>query len=137
MVFALFLAGKFRKISLKIFEQEMTKIFEIFSKYFWPKITWPYHMIFKEHIRNMWSFTRKAEGNILKSVFCWFETNDEKNLRRNKAIFIMFGTFFKNFIKFDEFENLNSNSKFSKNAMIWKFSDVWIFCSDSNLIIVF
>jgi hypothetical protein len=95
--------------------------FRNISKYFWLKITKPCHMIFQIAYKNMRSPTRKVKVAIWKSVFRWFETNNEKKWSKNRTFFIIFGTFFKNFSKFDEFEMLNSNSKFSKRSIIPKF----------------
>jgi hypothetical protein len=61
VTFSIVSAGEFRKISLKIFEQEIRKIFKIFPNIFDQKS--------QNNIKDMWSPTRKVKLAILKSVF--------------------------------------------------------------------
>ena len=55
VAFAIFSAGEFKKISLKMFELEMRKISEIFSNSFDQKSQKNGIWFFKEHIKNMWN----------------------------------------------------------------------------------
>jgi hypothetical protein len=77
VAFSIFSADDSRKI---IFEQEMRKIFKIFPKIFDQKSQNHVIRFFKEHIKNMWAPTRKVKVAILKSVFLFFETNNEKKI---------------------------------------------------------
>jgi hypothetical protein len=111
----------FKKNKFEYFWTRNEENFQNISKYFWPKITKPCHMIFQRAYKKYVVTTRKVEVAILKSNR-WFETNNEKNFEQKiRDFFIMFGTFFKKFSEFVEFDKLNSNSKFSKKAIIRKF----------------
>jgi hypothetical protein len=66
VAFLIFLSGDSRKISLKLFEQEIKKIFEIFSIMFDQKLQNHVICFFKEDIKNMWSPSRKVEVATLK-----------------------------------------------------------------------
>jgi hypothetical protein len=92
--FSILLADDSRKISLKIFEQEIRKIFKIFRSIFDQKSQNNVIWFLKQHIKIMWLPTRKLKVTILKSVFRWFEINIERKiLTKIRHFFIMFGTF--------------------------------------------
>jgi hypothetical protein len=87
VAFPIFLAGNFKKLSLKNFEPEMRKNFKIF-----PKIPKKCHMIFKCGLREklkwpFWIVFFVDLKQIMKKIF-------EQKIRH---FLIMFGTFFKNF----------------------------------------
>jgi hypothetical protein len=88
----------FIKISLKIFEQEMRKIFNIFPNSFDRKSQKNVIWFFKYHIRNMWSPTRKVKVAILKSFFRWFENTVKKIWWKIKTFFYNARNFFRKFL---------------------------------------
>jgi hypothetical protein len=54
-------------------------------------------MVFQRAYKNMWSPSGKVKVAIFQSFFRWFGTNIEKSIStKNKAFYIMFGTFIRN-----------------------------------------
>jgi hypothetical protein len=99
------------KLVWKIWNKKWGK-FKIFPNSFDQKSQKKCQMLFKKHIKNMWSLKRKVKVAILKSFFCLLNINNEnKNWTKSKAFFYNVRNFFQKFVEFEKFK---SNTKFYK-----------------------